>query len=174
MKIKKVVILTAVGAVTVIGLGLVGVQAASASDVESRETFHASLAQKLGLSEEIVEGAFEELHEERRVEMQADRAETILSAIENGDITDRQAQILDSMEDIREEHMGTAVRDFNGERPEKGQLEDLMLEQLNGSGLEVTQEELDDLHKVMEDLGLGRREIGMHGGMGMGRSRSEK
>lgn len=168
---KRVVIYTTIGAVLIV-LGVFTTSVVSAEDSVNtvRLPMAEELAEKLDLDQEVVDAAMEEIHEERRTERRAERAESILKAIEDGKLTERQAQILDAMEDLRpEEGYGFQgqMRDLSEEEREemRAERQASMLEQLR-KVLYVTDEEMDELHELMQDLGINGGGMG-RGGRGM-------
>ncbi len=141
---KKVAIYTALGLVIVIG-GVYGV-----SNIYANE---------FGFKGNVPE----EIRQEHIAERTAERSEAIVQAMEEGNITQRQLEILNAMEEVKPEGgrgMFGAGRDLTPEereilresiREEKAQS---MLEALNELGLEVTHEELQELRDLRIELGL--------------------
>lgn len=141
---------------------------AESADRTIQDTFVSTLAQKLGVTEEKVETALTETREVIHEERETAREAAIATALENGDLTQKEVDILNAMHEIREEIRAKALE--AGERPQRpGSLVD-MVDELNEAGIKVTEEELDALHeKIQElDLGFGRRGGGRGMGMHMG------
>jgi len=142
---KKVTIYATLGLVLVIG----SVYAASAVSAEG-----------LGYGGNVSD----EVRVEHMAERAAERAEAVVQAMEEEKITERQAEILNAMEEIRVEQgrgmfgagkeLSAAEREaLRNQRREEGQ--GLMMESLN-EVLEddVTQEELEELRQVREEIGI--------------------
>ena len=166
MKMKRVAILATTGAV-LISAGLLVPQVAFADeDVTVHDNFIVKLADRFNLSEDEIEEVFTEVREENQAERQAEREATIASALESGDLTERQADILDVMQENRPERGERPT-----ERPQEGERKTAMLELLNDAGLDVSEDELEELHEAMQELGLGRKGEGRGKGMGMGMGR---
>ncbi len=134
------------------------------------------LSQKLGVEQSKVESAVtqvrESMHETREAEMKA----AVATAVKEGKLTTRQATILDKMHGIREEDREKALA--AGERPAAGrgtqeERQAEMISDLKTAGLEVSQQELTQLHETMSELKLGGRGMGDQGfgGQGMGGER---
>jgi hypothetical protein len=141
---KKAIVYTTLGLVIVIG-GVYG-----ASNI---------YAQEFGFRGNVSE----EVRQEHMAERTAERAEAIVQASEEGNITERQLEILNAMEDLRPEGgrgMFGAGRDLTPEEREilrestREEREQSMLEALNELGLNVTQEELQELRDLRMELGL--------------------
>ncbi len=105
----------------------------------------------------------EEVRQEHIAQRTAERAGAVIEAMEDGDLTQRQVEILNAMEDLRPmggRGMFGAGRDLTVEEREalreeiRVEREGSMLAALNESGLQVTQEELEELREVREELGL--------------------
>ena len=161
---KKTVVLATTGAM-ILGIGLLFPSFASAEG--NGEGFAYRLAQKLNLSEDEVGTALQEVREEERVEREAAREQAVSEAVESGDLTAEQEEILDAMHSIMEESRPDSEDWEPGEgRRNMGSLQEDMLDSLNEAGLDVTQEELDELRDTMQDLGIE----GFGGGMRMGRN----
>jgi len=179
---KKLIIYTTVG-IIIIASGVFVTNRVNAQELSAgNETFFTRLAEKLGVEEvEIVE-VVDDLRKDMHAQRQAERTEAITEAIENGKLTDRQAEILDAMEDL---DISGRPDDWNQWREytpeEKEQLresrrenrETQMREALyEEQGLEVTQDEMEELHEIMLAEGIGmygrRGEKGMQMGGSMG------
>jgi hypothetical protein len=141
---KKVTIYTTLGLVIVVG-GVYGV-----SNIYANE---------FGFKGNVPE----EIRQEHIAERTAERAEAIVQATEDGDITQRQLEILNAMEEIKPEGAGGmfgAGRDLTPEEREilresiREEREERLLEALNELGLEVTHEELEELRDLRTELGL--------------------
>ena len=119
----------------------------------------------------------DETREEHMAERTAERAEAVLQAIEEEKVTERQAEILNAMEEIRLEGgigMFGAGKELTAQEREalraerRATQEGSMLEALN-EVLEnpVTEEELQELREKREELGLmgnqSRKGRGMDG-----------
>jgi uncharacterized protein YdiU (UPF0061 family) len=181
---KKLIVYTTVGVVIVISGVFVTNRVNAQELLPTNDTFITRIAEKLGIESsevvEVVEDLREDMHEER----QAERTEAITLAIEEGKLTERQAQILDAMEDIRSQGRPKDIENWREYTPEQKEAlrearrESRQLEMREGlyeQGLEVSQEELDELHEIMleESIGMygrrGEKGLQMGGGMGMGR-----
>jgi hypothetical protein len=141
---KKAIVYTTLGLVIVIG-GVYG-----ASNI---------YAQEFGFRGNVPE----EVRQEHMAERTAARAEAIVQATEEGNITERQLEILNAMEDLRPEGgrgMFGAARDLTPEEREilresmREEREQSMLDALNEAGLDVTHEELEELRELRMELGL--------------------
>lgn len=151
----------------------------------TNDTFVSRIAEKLGLAEEEVVEVVDDLREDMQAQRQAQRVQAITQAMEEGKLTDRQAQILDAMEDLEitgrpddwdQWHEYTPeqreqLREARREAREQ-QIRDALY---NDFGLKVSQEELDELHEVMLEEGIGmygrRGEKGLQMGGGIGMHR---
>ena len=101
----------------------------------------------------------DEVRQEHMAQRAVERTEAIAQAMEEGQLTDRQLDILNAMEDIRPEGgrgMFGAGKDLTVEEREalRSEREGTMLESLNESGLDVTHEELEELKELRLELGL--------------------
>lgn len=121
----------------------------------------------------------EEVRQEHITEREVERAEVVAQAVENGSLTDRQAEILATMAELRPvggRGMFGAGKDLTQQEREalreemRAQRDGNMLEDLNKIGLDVTEEELQELKEVREELGLmgNQHRRGGNGGMGSG------
>jgi len=160
---KRTKILTGIGDTSLIIVGgIIYGGKTYAEEVSNmfQDTFVSIIANKLGVSENEVESAIEETRSEMKESIEKERREKIDSAVENEDLTERQAELLSAMHEIRSENFE------DGQRQKGRVMKDSILEDLNEKGLEVTQEELDDLRDAMLDIDWG----GLEGrGKGMGR-----
>lgn len=154
---KTILALTAAGTVLAVGAFTVSTVSAQETDT-SRDTMISKLAEKLGLSTETVSTAFEETRGEMHTERVAEMESKLQEAYENGELTQRQYTIIDTMNEVREQNFEERTP---GEKPEKGE----MLETLNDAGLNVTEEEMQELRETMRDLEL----MGNGANRGMGR-----
>jgi hypothetical protein len=175
---KKLIIYTALGTILVTS-GIFFASGVAAEDlVDSEDSFISRLSDKLGLKESEVVNVIEDVQGELQAERQAERAELITKALDEGKLTEKEAEILDAMEDIRtEKGRPEDIEDWKEYTPEQREAlrdarRELRQEETRDSlynlGLDVTEEEMDDLHEKMLDL-----EIGMYGrrgerGFGMG------
>ena len=156
---KRVAILATTGAV-LISAGLLIPKVAYADADLERGNLVERLSEKLGLTESEVEEVMIEVRAENREEREAERAEVVSSALSDGDVTERQVEILDAMKENRPEpgegrrNQGEEVGDHT-----------YMLDALNEDGLGVSIEELEELHAVMEELGISNGPRGGHRGM---------
>lgn len=121
----------------------------------------------------------EEVRQEHIAEREVQRAEVVTQAVEDGSLTDRQAEILATMAELKPvggRGMFGAGRELTQQEREalreekRAQRDGSMLENLNEIGLDVTEEELQELKEVREELGLmgGQHRRGGNGGMGSG------
>ncbi|MCA9383098.1 hypothetical protein KC909_01915 [Candidatus Dojkabacteria bacterium] len=193
-KLKTLIITGA--AVGITGMGVIGLGVTAAQAQMNNDSFVSSLASKLGVSEDQVQTAISETKDEMQAERQAEREQAISDAVDNGDLTDRQADILAALEEIHQEKhdemMDMTEEERQALREEKqAEFEDLtaeereaqkdqmheerqaeILDALSEKGLDVTADELDELHDAMESLGIhegkGPGGKGGPGGMGMG------
>jgi hypothetical protein len=141
---KKVTIYTTLGLVIVIG-GVYGV-----SNIYANE---------FGFKGNVPV----EIRQEHIAQRTAERSEAVVQAMEEGNITPRQLEILNAMEELKPEGgrgMFGAGRDLTPEEREilresiREEKEQSMLEVLNELGLDVTHEELQELRELRMDLGL--------------------
>ena len=171
---KKTTVIAITGAM-VLGVGLLFPTLVSAEDTNG-DTFIQRLAERLNISEDEVEGVVTEMREEHRTERYTEREGTVDQALEDGDLTQRQGEILDAMHQVREEERSS--EDFvPGEgQKNRGTMQEGMFDALVESGFDVTEDELDDLRGTTRDLGLGgggeglSLRMGNGNGKGMGRN----
>ena len=186
----KIAGLTVIGAIALtVLLSMPTVSFAQDSNGEGPSNFIEALAEKLGLTTDEVETAFEEVRQEQREERQSEMETKIQDAVVNGDLTARQAEILDAMHEIRSSQ---EPREFGAERTDEdrenfrnmseeerqAQMEEIketktqeLVDSLNELGLNVTAEELEELRNTMQELGFGGQKRpsesnGQRGGMG--------
>jgi hypothetical protein len=182
---KKLIIYTTMGVVIVVSGVFVSSRVNAQEFNPANDTFVSRIAEKLGIAEEEVVEVVDDLREDMQAQRQAERAEAITQAIEEGKLTDRQAEILDAMEDLemtgRPDDWGQwheytpeqreQLREARRETREI-QVREALYEQ---QGLEVTEEEMNELHEVMLEEGIGmygrRGEKGLQMGGGMGMHR---
>jgi len=156
---KKSLVLATTGAV-ILGIGLLMPTFVSAEG--NGESFAYRLAQRLNLSEEDVDSAIQEVRLEEREERQAEREEAVNDAVESGDLTERQQELLTAMHEVRVEERESEDFEPGEGRRNMGNMQEDVLETLNDEGLNVTEDELEDLRDTMQELGLGGQ-----GGKGM-------
>jgi len=169
---KKTSIVLAITGAIILGTGLLFPTLALAEE-DSNTTFGQRLAEKLNLSETEVDTALKEVRGEHREEVQADREEIVKSVLEDGSLTERQGELVEAMNQVREEHRES--EDFvpgEGMR-NRGENHENMIEDLEDAGLDVTEDELDDLRDTMQEIGLGNGGMGKGEGMGMGMHRGK-
>jgi hypothetical protein len=182
---KKLIIYTTMGVVIVVSGVFVSSRVNAQELNPANDTFVSRIAEKLGLAEEEVVEVVDDLREDMQAQRQAQRVQAITQAMEEGKLTDRQAQILDAMEDLEitgrpddwdQWHEYTPeqreqLREARREAREQ-QIRDALY---NDFGLKVSQEELDELHEVMLEEGIGmygrRGEKGLQMGGGIGMHR---
>ena len=122
-------------------------------------------------------GFSEEVREEHMAERMAEKQEIIDTAIEEGVFTERQIEILKAMEEVRPvggRGLRGAGKDLSEEEREalreemRARREGSMLDAINRviSGDEVTEEELQELRDLREELGLLGSQNRNGGGMG--------
>jgi hypothetical protein len=110
-------------------------------------------------------------------ERMAEKQEIIDAAIDAGEFTDRQVEILEAMEEVRPvggRGLQGAGRDLSEEEREalreemRARREEFVLDAINKviSGDEVTEEELQELRDLKEELGLLGYQNRNGGGMG--------
>jgi hypothetical protein len=155
---KKTTLIATTGAVVLVA-GMLVPSMVMADDTE--RPFLQRVADKVDVSVTDLENAMDEV----RAEDQAERDAALQDAYDNGDITKEQYELIQAIRDIREEERENHEP---GTRSEKTST----LEALNDAGYDITQDDLDELHDVMADLGLdGYGPMGGFGGRGMGMGR---
>lgn len=128
-------------------------------------------------AQETALGFSDEVREEHMAERMAVKQEIIDAAIEAGEFTDRQIEILEAMKEVRPvggRGLQGAGRNLSEEEREalreemRARREGSMLDEINEviSGAEVTEEELQELRDLREDLGLLGNQNRRGGGMG--------
>jgi hypothetical protein len=167
---KKIVIYTTIGTLLVVS-GILFTTSINAQELDtSSNPFFQKIAEKLGVDESEFVGVVEEIRDEMKTEREAERAEIITKALEDGTLTEKQGEILNVLEDLKPSEKPEDIeewKDYTQEqrealresRQEARQSE--VLNSLSEAGLEVTQDEIDELHTIMEELDLGVKERGM-------------
>ncbi|MFA7682991.1 MAG: hypothetical protein WCX94_02490, partial [Candidatus Dojkabacteria bacterium] len=160
---NKLTIYTTMGVVIVISGVFVSTNRVDARELApTNETFITRVAQKLGVAQNEVVEVVEDLREDMQAQREAQRVESITQAIENGKLTDRQAQILDAMEDLKITGRPDDWNEWHEYTPEQREqlrdarreaMETQKREALYEQGLEVSQEEMDQLHEIMLEDG---------------------
>jgi protein-disulfide isomerase-like protein with CxxC motif len=177
---KKLIIYTTMG-VVVIASGVFITNRVSAQELDpTNDTFISRVAEKLGIAQDEVVEVVEDLREEMHAERVAERAQAITQAMDEGKLTDRQAEILNAMEDLDIYGRPDDWDEWHAYSPEEREQyretrretrENGVIEALNEAGLEVSQDEMDALHKIMLEEGIGmygkRGEKGLQMGSGM-------
>jgi uncharacterized protein with von Willebrand factor type A (vWA) domain len=97
---KKTTVIAITGAM-VLGAGLLFPTLVSAD--ENGDTFIQRFAERFNVSEDEVEGVVQEMREEHRTERYENREGVVSQALEDGDLTERQGEILNAMHQIQEE-----------------------------------------------------------------------
>lgn len=169
----------AMGAVA-IPVAVVSAQYKTVSD-----DFATSLASKLGVSEDSVKSALTQVQVEHHEQREAERDAKIATAVAEGKLTQRQADLLEAMHTIMEDKRasgefknGQDLKDLTEAERQALMQENRetrkseMLTGLNNKGLNVSAEELDSLHTTMLELGLNGKGAGSQGGRGMGFGRN--
>ena len=181
---KKLVIYTTIGTILIIsGVFITSTVSAQELDIKSNN-FFGRIAQGLDIEEEEFVEIVDDVREDMRTQRQAQRVEIITTAIEDGKFTERQAEILSVMEDLGLKGKPVDMeewREYTQEQREalrearrETRTQDIV-EALYGEGLEVTQEELEEIHEVMEELGVGMYGIrGKGGARGLGRGTGKR
>lgn len=164
---KRIAIYTLAGGAFLLS-GVMVSSAVYANDTTANTipAFVQSVAKKINVGETDLFNAMEEVRTEEREEMRVEMDTKIDEAVASGELTERQAQLLDAMHEIRDAKRDEVIS--SGERP-KGVMRNLKYEMvtlLNEAGLNTTQEEIDELHTTMQTLDIGG---GMGGGRGMGK-----
>ncbi|MCD4756180.1 hypothetical protein K8R20_01000 [bacterium] len=180
---KKLVIYTTLGTILVIS-GVFITSTVSAQELDLTKNFFGRIAQELDVDEKELVEIVQDVREDMFTQRQAERVETITQALEDGKFTEKQAEILSVMEDLdlsgKPENM-EEWREYTHEQREalrearrEARSQDI-LEALYDEGLEVTQEELDNLHDVMVELGVGIRGVrGQGGARGLGKGTGKR
>lgn len=160
------------------GIALFVPNTISAQQADEDTSFIQQLAERLGISESEVETAVTEIREERRAERQAEVQARIDEAVENGDLSQDEADLIAALQEVK----GSV--DF--EKPElpenfdeltdeerqalkdefKADAQEAVLEALADAGYDVSAGELEDLRETMKELGLGRGQGGEKGPRG--------
>jgi len=136
------------GAVTLVPIGLVSAQVST----QANTTFVAKLAERLGISQDTVQTAVDSTKKELKTERDAQRTEAIAQAVTNGKLTQRQADILNKMDEARDSLRDSmtkqerqaereADKDLTKEE-RKAKMETQLVDTLNQSGLNTNAEEV--------------------------------
>ena len=176
---KKLVIYTTIGTILVVS-GVLVTSSVNAQELNvSGNPFFTKVAEKLGVDKTELVDVIDEVRTDMHSEREAERTETIATALDEGNLTERQAEILNVMEDLDLGGRPSDIEEWKDYTPEQREaLRDArhesrqqeLLDSLYDAGLEVTQDEMDQLHEDMDDLGIGLKGMrGEGGGMGMGR-----
>ncbi len=138
-----------------------------------QDTFIQKLAAKLGLTEEVVETAVTSTRDEMKTEIDTARATAITDAVTAGTLTQRQADILNAIDDAQESIRSSktqedmqSMRDLTPDE-RKTQMDEELLAALNDAGLNTTADEVSAAREAAQsaDIMVG----GPRGGMGEGR-----
>lgn len=160
---KKLIIYTTVGVIVVVSGVFVSNRVNAQELVPTNDTFISRVAQKLGIEQNEVVEVVEDLREDMQAQREAQRAEAITEAMENEKLTERQAEILNAMEDLKQTGRPDDWDQWHEYTPEQREQlrearrearETQMREALYEQGLEVTKEEMDQLHKIMLEEGF--------------------
>ncbi len=90
---NKKIIIPAV-ALAFFGITIFGVNTVSAHGLGAQPEFVVNLAQKLGVSEDSVKNALDQIHQEHRADMQVKFEERLNQAVTDGKITEEQKQLI--------------------------------------------------------------------------------
>lgn len=90
---KKKLLFSALAAALIIGGGALLAKGVAA-DETTDQPLAARIAARFGLNQTEVEGFFGQLHEERQAQMRAQQQERLNQAVENGDLTQAQADAI--------------------------------------------------------------------------------
>jgi hypothetical protein len=180
------VILASMLGVAVLGVGAIVPIAVFAQTQDSTgSSFVQRLANKLGLDQSVVETAVDDVHEEIEAEMEAERAAAINQAVTDGKLTQRQADILNAVNDAHEglrdevrpvdikenfEDMTQAEREAQMDTM-KAEMDQKLLDAVNANGLNATTEEIQAAHEAAREAGVMKMvkfEMGVRTGKGMG------
>ena len=166
----------AVVALAVGALIPIGVYAATQSD--STTTFVQKLATKLGIDQAKVQSAVSDVHSEMKAEREAVRQVEIAKAVSDGKLTQRQAEILKALQEIREDikpadkpankqdlkNLSKVERQAKMEEFRKA-MDQKLVDALNAKGLKTTIEEIQATHKALKDAGLDFKSPGLRRGL---------
>jgi hypothetical protein len=180
---KKLVIYTTIGTILVVS-GVLVTSSVNAQELNvPSNPFFQKVAERLGVDQTELVDVIDEVREDMHAQREAERAETIATALDEGSLSEKQAEILNAIEDLNLGGRPADIEEWREYTPEQKEAlreareetrHQAILDGLYDAGLEVTQDELDELHTVMEDIGIGmygmRSEGGM-GGKGMGMHR---
>lgn len=174
----------AVASFFAVGAGLVAVPFVSAQVANSNQgKFVSILAENLGVEESTVQTAVDSTRETMHSEMEAQRAEDISTAVSDGKITQRQADIQNAIHEIMEAKRENG--DFQNGRPadfeevkdmtqderqafmqeKRAEIDATLVTELNTKGLNTNLEEVTATREALKDAGIA----GPKGGKGMGR-----
>lgn len=118
---KKPLILAAL-LTTVLGLSVYSVKAVDAQeDISTKTTFVQKLAQKLGLEETRVEGAVNEIRDERKAEMKTELENRLKQAVTDGKLTEAQKTSLLAMLEKKRTELSKMHEELEGLTPEERQ-----------------------------------------------------
>lgn len=175
---KKLIIagFLSTGVATMAAFAAPGLVAAQAN-VNVEDAFVQKLAVKLGIDEEAVQTAVQSTREEIRSEKDAELEAEINTAVSEGKITQRQADILTAMLDYRPETPQNTERpaDFDSLTKEERQaamearrteMQQSQLNALNEAGLNTSLDELQSAQEAARDAGIRFGFGGMHKGPG--------
>jgi len=143
------------------GAALFGTSA-YAQGIQNREgTMHQELAQKLGIDENKVQTAFDEIRREHQQEMQAQFTERLNQAVTDGRLTqDQKNLILQKHEELQTERQTEREQVQNMSREERREFMETRHEEMQAWG----EANGIDLQYVMGQVGERERGPGMHGG----------
>lgn len=141
---KKILVPTA--AALMIGLGVFGVGQISAQSDDMHSTMIQKLSQKLGISEDKINSAFEQIHSERKSERKAFLEQKLNQAVNDGKVTDAQKQaILNKFSEMKDFKVDkdsfknmTAEQRRNAMQQKKQEMESWAAQ--NGLSLEILHE----------------------------------
>ena len=156
---KKIMLPVAV--LLISGSALFGTSA-YAQGIQNREgTMHQELAQKLGIDENKVQTAFDEIRREHQQEMQAQFTERLNQAVTDGRLTqDQKNLILQKHEELQTERQTEREQVQNMSREERREFMETRHEEMQAWG----EANGIDLQYVMGQVGERERGPGMHGG----------
>lgn len=143
--------------------------------------FVTALAGKLGLDPDVVQNAITSVRQERQAAHKAEVEAKIAQAVEEGKLTQRQADIHNALQEIHtanfekrqdiKEDLRDMTRDERQQYMEKQRAtrEAEIISALKEKGFEVTSQELEDLREALRELEIGpMKGRGMRGGFRMG------
>ena len=181
---RKNIAIASIGVVTLGSLALLlplGVYAAESSS-SSVTSFVQKLSAKLGIDENTVQAAVDSTKEELRSEYGAFRSSKIADAVTAGKLTQRQADILNAIHNVKE-----SLKTNTLEKPLKGELrglteseriakresmrnemDQILVGALNKEGLNTSLEEIQSTQEAAQNAGLGFGTGAHKGQRGMG------